>query len=658
MRHKKIFNLTIITLMFVQTSCLADINDFNFNPMLGMPQAFPQGNNERFLPMGIEPITTEPEKPSVKKKSIFKNKKNEKTEKEQDKVEIISDHMDYFRDEDKVVATGNAVVISADKLSKMKADKITFYRDTNELIAEGNVRVLKNNAVVYGSFMRVDLNKNTSFMANPKTGNSMIKVVAREGYVYSKDMEFLKGHAKFAEGFSYIAKTSGIHSGFEDLDDQRMQKLVKSPKYISGHPPVSYKIKAKEIVIESGKDRNMITMKGASIFKNKKKMATFSKFVASADGNMGEMETSLPEVGFIRQMGLFLGPGFLFDGPKSSTIKLSPLLMYGSSGETNGTGNGGLGVGGIARFRTDTNLTELAYGTPMEKWILRGKQEFSDQRFAFNYASNAFVDDWFMGGKMPYRFGELAFRDSKQLDDLKLTYNYKFSGAIASDYQVGSAGDWRMNSSNAMRNLPNHNEGWSTLKLKAQGEFMPQKPLWKIKDKAELNVLAQYDINQYGTGQTYTIVRTGPTFTYTPNEKFRLRSAYYMSGMQGESPFAWDRYYLGKQSVSLGYEYQFTKKLTIGAANTINLLKDNFDERFLAENRLYFKYGPEDFKFCFSYDTLWKRTAMGINMLVGSENSDVEFDKLKVKNYKRLQKQNEKQREKEEKMKKKNEEKV
>lgn len=642
--------------MFAPAACFADMN--NISPMFGMPQMFMNSNNERFLPMGMEPPETTPVKPPIKKKSLFKKKKDEKIVPEQEKVEIISDHMDYFRDEDKIVATGNAVVISADKQSRMKADKITFYRDINELIAEGNVRVLKSNSIVYGSFMRVDLNKNTGFMTNPKTGNSMIKVVAREGYVYSKDMEFLKGHAKFAEDFSYIAKTSGIHSGFEDLDDKRMNKLVKSPKYLSTNKAVSYRIKAKEIVVESGNERNMITMKGATIYKNKKRMGTVSKFVAATDGNMGEMETSIPEVGYLRQMGLFLGPGFLLDGPKNSTVKLSPVLMYDGAGETGDTGNGGFGIGGIAKFRTDTNVTELAYGTPRQKWILKGRQEFSDPRYTFNYATNAFIDDWFMGGKMPYRFSEVAFKDSTDIDDLGLVYRYKYSGAIASDYQSGSAGDWRMNTTTAQRNLPVHDEGWSTLKLKAQGELARQKPIWEIKDKAEFNWLAQYDINQYGTGQTYSIVRTGPTFLYTPNDRFRLRSTYYLSGIQGSSPFAWDQYYLGKQSVSLAYEYQFTKKLAIGACNTLNLLKDNFDGRFLAENRLYFKYGPEDFKFCFSYDTLWKRTAMGINMLIGSENSDVEFDKLKVKNYKKLQKQKEKQREKEEKLKKKNEEKV
>jgi len=635
LRHKKILLLALLAIIFTPVSCFAQMG--MAPPMFGLNQGLMNSNNERFLPAGIEA----PEPVVIPKKTKIKKSKDPE-QAEQKPVQMISDHMDYFHDEDKIVATGNAVVISDDGQSKLKADKITLYRDTNEMVAEGNVRVLKNNSIVYGSFMRVDLNKNTGFITNPKMGNSLIKIVAREGYVYSKDMEFLKGHAKFADGISKVVGTTGIYTGFEDLDQRRMAMLPNSPKYRAEHNQNSYKIKAKEIIVDSGQERNMVIMKGATIYKNKKKIGSMAKFITAGESNMGAMETNLPEFGYLRQMGAYIGPGFLFDGPNNSTIKLSPLLMYDSSGETGNTGSGGMGVGGLGTFRTATNMTDLGYGTPRKMWVLKGKQElFDDPRFTFNYASNAFIDDWFMGGKMPNRFAEVAFRDSTKLDDLGLVYRYKYSGAVASDYQVGNAGDWRMNSTAAEQKLPTHDQGWSTLKFKTQGELTRQKPIWQIKDKAMLNVAGQYDINQYGTGQTYSLVRIGPNITWTPTSKFRMRAAYFMSGQQGESPFAWDQYYLGKQSVTGAYEYQLTRKLAIGASQSVNILKDSFDGRFLVENKLFFKYGPDDFKFCFTYDTVWRRTAVGVNMLVGSDNSDIEFDKLKVKNYKKLQLQQE-----------------
>ena len=64
----------------------------------------------------------------------------------------------------------------------------------------------------------------------------------------------------------------------------------------------------------------------------------------------------------------------------------------------------------------------------------------------------------------------------------------------------------------------------------------------------------------------------------------------------------------------------------------MNLNKDNWDKRFLAENQFFAKVGPEDFKFCLGYDTVRKRTALGVDLLVGSDRTALEFDKLKVIN--------------------------
>lgn len=647
-RSKKILIIAAFALTLMQQSCFVQAQEFNpfMMPSMSMPLSIPVGqppmgiNEERFLPAGIE--TPEEAKKPEPKFGKKKKKKDEVAQEQVPSVEISSDHMDYSPEEDKIVASGNAMAVPEDKLSKLKADKITFYRDTNVIVAEGNVRLLKDGMVVRGSFMRVDMNRNSAFMTNPRMGNNLIKIVAREGYVYSKDMEFGKGHARAAAGVTYTLNAGHVNSGFEALDEKEMIELSKSPEYLNKERNRTFRIKAKEIIVDSGKDRNFVVMKNATIYKDKKKITTLSKMVFASDSNGTDAETSLPEIGYLRQMGLYAGPSWLLNGPRDSTIKISPIMMYSSSNGERGQGNGGVGVGALAKFRTDNNFTEVGYGSSIGKMIISGYQQFSDPRFKFNYASNAYVDDWFMGGKMPNRFGEIAFKDETKINDLGLVYAYKYSGAIASDYAAGSSGDWRMNTSGALGSLPQHQGNWSTVKLKAQGQFSRQKPIWEKKDIASLNMYGQYDVNQYGTGQTYSIVRLGPSFLFTPNDRFRFRGAYYLSGVQGESPFAWDQYYYGRHCVSVAYEYKLTKKLSIGSVNSMNLLKDNFDGSFLVENRMYLKYGPEDFKFCLSYDTVWRRSIMGINMLVGSEKSDIEFDKLKVKKYKNLKEQNDK----------------
>ncbi len=581
--------------------------------------------NQRFLP---GPIETPSEQKELKKET---KKWGKKKKADVAQIEITSDYMDYFPEEDKVIATGNAYVVPEDKLSKLKADKITFYRETNELVAEGNVKLLKNGVTICGTFMRIDMNKNSALMENPNTEFEKIKIVAKEGYAYANDIDMLKGTAKIPENMKMLLSTNSMQTGFELADRKAFMKLSESPEYLAKSKQKAFKIKTKEIILDSGKERNIITMKNATIYKNRLKVATIPSLVLSGDKNFSEIDTTLPEFGYLRQLGLYMGPSWLTTGPLSSTVKLAPLFV---------AEGGKAGIGGLARIKNDRNHMEMFYGTATETFIVQGSHEFSDKRVKLNYGSNAFIDDWFMGRKMPNKFSEIEFKDSVKIEDLGLIYKYKYAAAYASDYHVGNSQDVRMNSSRAMANLPEHTDGWGTMRLKAQGEFRKAKPLWKKGDDMELNVATQYDFNQYGTGQNLTVVRIGPTFTYTPVEsKFRFMGSYFMAGVSGSSPFTWDQYYFGKQSFNGAYEYKLTEKLSLGYANTLNLLRDNFDGRFLAGNRFYFKYGPEDFKLCFAYDTVYQRTFFGLNMLVGADQSDIDFDKLKVKEYKKLKKQ-------------------
>lgn len=577
--------------------------------------------NQRFLP---GPLETPSEKKETKKWG--KKKKEDIAQ-----IEIVSDYMDYFPEEDKVIATGNAYVVPEDKLSKLKADKITFYRETNELVAEGNVKLLKNGVTICGTFMRVDMNKDSALMENPNTQFEKIKIVAKEGYAYSNNIDLIKGKAKIPDNLKLILSTNSMSTGLETTTIKDFMKLSKSPEYIEKSKKKAFKIKTKEIVLESGKERNIVTMKNATIYKNRLKVATIPNLVLSGDKDFSEIDTTLPEFGYLRQLGLYAGPSWLTTGPFSSTVKLSPLFV---------AEGGKAGVGGLARIKNDRNRAEMFYGTATETLIVQGSHEFSDKRFKFNYGSNAFVDDWFMGRKMPNKFSEVEFKDSVNIKDLGLTYKYKYSAGYASDYEVGNSQDPRMNASIARNHLPKHKDGWGTMRLKAQGEFRKSEPIWSKGEDMELNVAAQYDLNQYGTGQTMAVMRLGPTFMYTPIEgRFKFAGSYYMSSVYGDTPFTWDQYYFGKQSFNGSYEYKLTEKLSIGYVNTLNLLKDNFDARFLAGNRFYFKYGPEDFKISFAYDTVFQRTFFGLDMLVGSEQSDIDFDKLKVKDYKKLKKQ-------------------
>lgn len=587
-------------------------------------------NNERFIPIEAEPVEFSQDVKKTPKKK--KNKKAVPT------VDIISDYLDYFPAEEKIVASGNAMAVAQDKISKLKADKIVYHKLTNEIVAEGNVKLIKADNVVYGSFIRVKLNEDNAFMKSPSTQIMKVRIAAEDGEVHGKDLELHNGVLKMPHEQKYILQMKAVKTGFEQQNTKEYIKLSEDEEYKKKAAQKALKVKTKEIIVDSDKSRDFITLKGTSIYKNNRKIATIANMKLTADKTQSDIETAFPEIGYLRQLGLYAGPGFLLNGPMGSTLKLAPMVVVDNQA----------GVGGMARLRAGKNITEMYYGTEKDKFILDGTQKFADERFRLNYATNAYIEDGFMGRKMPNKFAEIEFRDSTTLEDLGLVYDYRYSAALASDYETGGSADWRMNTARARRNLPSHKEDWSTLKLKAQGEFYKAKPLFEKEDLFELNARVQYDFSQYGTGQNLAVVRVGPTFLYTPVSRLRLRGGYYMSGVHGESPFSWDQYYYGKQSANIGYEIKITKKLSLGASHTLNLLKDNYDERMLAENRVYARYGPEDMKFVLAYDTVRRRTLMGFDMIVGADNSDIHFDKLYVKDYKNLNKRLKKSKKKEE----------
>ena len=587
-------------------------------------------NNERFIPIEAEPVEFSQDVKKTPKKK--KNKKAVPT------VDIISDYLDYFPAEEKIVASGNAMAVAQDKISKLKADKIVYHKLTNEIVAEGNVKLIKADNVVYGSFIRVKLNEDNAFMKSPSTQIMKVRIAAEDGEVHGKDLELHNGVLKMPHEQKYILQMKAVKTGFEQQNTKEYIKLSEDEEYKKKAAQKALKVKTKEIIVDSDKSRDFITLKGTSIYKNNRKIATIANMKLTADKTQSDIETAFPEIGYLRQLGLYAGPGFLLNGPMGSTLKLAPMVVVDNQA----------GVGGMARLRAGKNITEMYYGTEKDKFILDGTQKFADERFRLNYATNAYIEDGFMGRKMPNKFAEIEFRDSTTLEDLGLVYDYRYSAALASDYETGGSADWRMNTARARRNLPSHKEDWSTLKLKAQGEFYKAKPLFEKEDLFELNARVQYDFSQYGTGQNLAVVRVGPTFLYTPVSRLRLRGGYYMSGVHGESPFSWDQYYYGKQSANIGYEIKITKKLSLGASHTLNLLKDNYDERMLAENRVYARYGPEDMKFVLAYDTVRRRTLMGFDMIVGADNSDIHFDKLYVKDYKNLNKRPKKSKKKEE----------
>lgn len=313
---------------------------------------------------------------------------------------------------------------------------------------------------------------------------------------------------------------------------------------------------------------------------------------------MSQIETMLPEIGHTNQMGYYAGPSKVFHLPKGHTLKTSPLLAFGD----------GVGYGGFARITSPYGQTEVGYTSTKKNFVLQGEIELSESN-KISYGSNAYVDDGFMGRKMPEYIAEFVHRKEYLIEDINVLFTNRLSAGYAQDF----------------------NRDWGTGRYKAQGNFLTKNPLFTFKDLVDFRLNSQYDVTIYGTGDTTALIRIGPYLSFA-TDRLYMHTAYYQSGLHGETPFFFDKYYYGKSNWVVGGEFVVNSKLTLGYYGSLNLTKDNWDEELLAENQIYTKIGPDDFKFRIGYDTVREQSVFGVDFLVGAEKTALEFDKMKLIN--------------------------
>jgi len=522
-------------------------------------------------------------------------------------IDLNSDKLDYYPEENQFVATGNAEVVIKEKNSRLKAEKIIFNQDTQIITAEGDVRLLKDGAVIKGDFLKVDLNNENAIIDKPQTKIDVININAETANIYGDKIDALKGNAVINEKMNLIL-SSNEFGGFEKPDKTEAETHAKTTnKPLNAIRKSNYRITTKEIIVKADKYRNIIKIKNANIYIGKVKIAYVPSLEISTDKELSQIETMLPEMGHTQQMGYYGGPSHVFHLPFGTTFKVSPLFAFDG---------GDIGAGGFARLTTSFNKTEMGYTSVKKKFVVRGEQAFLTPNTKIVYGSNSYMSDGFLGERLPAYAIEMVDDRTYLIEDLNLYYNNRFSAGYAQDCD----------------------RDWGTARFKLQGDFITNKPLLQYKDYLKLRLQSQYDFTVYGDGSTFGILRSGPKIDAKLGP-LKTSVVYFQGGIHGDSPFNYDKYYYGKSNLVLHNDLKIYKYLNVGYIGSFNIKKDNFDNRFLAENQLYFRVGPEDFKVRLGYDSVRERTLFGLDLLVGSERTALEFDKAKIINPGELNKQ-------------------
>ncbi|MBS4759624.1 MAG: hypothetical protein KHX03_02875 [Clostridium sp.] len=554
-------------------------------------------NEESFSSKELQEEKVKPEKT---KKFFTKTERAEKVKKQDQTsnegttdVLVDSDSIEYFPERHEFEAVGNAKVTFPAENSVLIADKIIFNHDTNYIKGYGNVVLVKEGQKVNGDYIQVDLNDNNALMNNPVLNHLAIKIKAKTGIVYDAQTEALDGTVTFNDKTQYRFWSRPI-MGF---NNPMMDEAIPTQLYFKEKYDNKWRLKAKTIIIDSYKDRDVATLKNADLYIQDTKMASAGKIKLYTDKEQQYIETNMLELGSLRNIGAFVSPGFVFQTPNSSTLKLGPALTYDHE----------IGVGAVGRFLTDKNRTDFGYGTSKSKIVVRGEQEFTEN-LRLQYGINSYMNNWFLGGRMPKYGFQFIHHKAYDLDDIGVNFQNRFT--------AGYAKDWN-------RTFSTTKASWMTQSTKSLFSYKNT----DSKFAADFGLSLQTSASLYGTGDTMGVLRAGP-YLRTQYKAWQQYLAYYQGAVAGDSPMNYDKYYYGRSSIQLGESLRICRYLTLMYAGTIVLSDDTPNDNMFQENRIYFAVGPDDLKFLIGYDVYRQNASMGVIMNVGAENSDVEFKRL------------------------------
>lgn len=510
-------------------------------------------------------------------------------------IDIKSDVLKYYDEQNVYVATGNAEIFIKEKNSRLTADKITFDPENNVITAEDNVKVTKDGKLVKGSFARIKLDQENMFFENPTTTVNEIIISAKSAESISKRMVAQKGTLKLKDKDIQVnLKAGGIGA-------KQVPSLSVEPLKANANP--YYRLYSKKIDVKTSDDKTVTILKDSKFKVGKLTVLSIPYFEVDKNKRDQIVETTIPEFGSDPSIGMYFGAGPILHTPYGGTLKLAPALTYGTDSVYRASGTSKLGIGLMGRYQIKGNTTEFGYADKKGRLAIKGEQRLTENAI-LNYGTYSYIDNGFLGLRRPKYIAE-AVHEKEVHNSKKFNIRTRTSAGYAEDMNASS---------------------YSTSKMQLQGIIKGNQPLIGYKKYLEIRPIGQYLLALYGSGDTFQLARIGPQVEGHVGP-FKYNANYFKSSFNGESPFGFDNYYEGKDNVRLGGEVKISRYLDIGFYRSYNL-DSNVASNSLVENQYIFRVGPEDVKVTFAYDNRRKTTMFGLDLLLGAGKTQVEFDKL------------------------------
>ncbi len=538
-----------------------------------------------------------------------------------DQAILDCDFMEYFAERTELQADGHVVMFFPQNNSTIKADKVVYNQTSNLIKAFGNVVLISDKKELFGDYMQIDMNEENAFLDEPVTDFFQIHAKAKKGYMYGDKIIQ-------EQGSLLVSKKTRIDLKAEmfgpDLDRMFVDEKDKSYYKKDSHGE-KFKIKTNDLIINSKKEHDTVTLKHAEVYFNEKKIGTIPTITMHTNKSQDYMEADFPELGTLTNMGMYAGPGFVFDTPKGTTLKVVPIVNYQSNGDN--AADNKLGFGSIVKFKSATNKTDMGYGTANQVFIMRGLQKLDDNLY-FQYASNSYMDDWFMGFRMPKLLGELVYHDEFYNQDFigkgkGMMFSHRVAAAYAQD-------------GNAKGPLLDGEGSVGTMRFKYMGEVAQTLYTLNSETTSPFNtrfeMVGQGSAAVYGTGDTQMVARIGPRL-HTQYKNWMQDVGYFLSAYDDKTPLlAFDRYMYGRSNVYLRESVRLCKYLTLSWLGSLNLSQDSWDGNMIQENGFYFGIGPDDIKLNIGYDTVRQQSFVTMALHLDAKGTTIDYKKMVIKN--------------------------
>lgn len=530
---------------------------------------------------------------------------------------LDAENVNYDDETGDMVATGRPILVLPPQNIKIIADKMTYNEDSNILKGIGNVVVFKDGMPTKGSYLEVDMNEETMVMDNVEsiTQTTIMdakKAIQKDGLIVLHDGNF---HSEESQVYRLMSRMVG----------PRFQNMIvprESQALFFGDPTGNnVRLDIDEIYVDARKNHDVFKAKGIKVYKNGKYLFRWPSLTAYTNKERDYFEANYPEFGTRRKVGLFVGPGFVFGGPGGSVIKAIPFLNYQHK----------FGFGGAIKYFNTFNRTELGYASASDIFFLKGIQRLDDHLY-LQYASNSFMDEWFLGRQMPKYMAEVYYDRGYTTKDfltkgMNLGFRHRFGVGLMEDNDRNFYGE-RLKSA-----------GISTTRFRYMAEL--NQHIWGYTDEerriaANFGVVMQGSAAVYGTGDTQFIGRVGPRL-HLQYKNWMQDIGYFLSGYSDHTPLPrYDTYRYGHQSVYLSEAFRLCKYLSVGWAGNINLSDDAPNGKMFQENAFLFSIGPDDLKITLGYDFVRQTTYFGFNVAFDTKGTTVTYKKMEIKNPERL----------------------